>query len=92
MPYKLVYEKNVTMPMDDQKDMTYIDRMINIMEGVSQLRTNTKRAIKKAQQKIEEKFQNEGIKFRKGELVLYFKKAEALHHDIKLESKWKGSY
>jgi hypothetical protein len=36
------------MPMDDQKNMTYMDRMIDIMEGVSQLRTNAKRAIKKA--------------------------------------------
>ena len=77
-PYELVYRKNVTMPMDDQGDITYIERMIDIMKGVPQLRTNVKRAIKKAQQKIEEKFQNEGTKFRKGELVLYFKKAETL--------------
>ena len=36
------------MSMDDQKNMTYMDRMINIMEGVSQLRINAKRVIKKA--------------------------------------------
>ena len=42
--------------MDDQGDMTYIERMIDIMEGLSQLRTNAKRTIKKAQNKIEEKF------------------------------------
>src|ERR1043165_849531 len=80
------------MPMDDHRDMTYMDRMIDIMEGVPQLRTNAKRAIKRAQQKIEEKFQNEGTNFRKGELVLYYKKAEALRHDTKLEPKWKGPY
>ena len=73
--------------MDDQEDMTYMERMIDIMKGVPQLRTNVKRAIKKAQQKIEEKFQNEGTKFRKGELVLYFKKAKVLCHDTKLELK-----
>ena len=56
MPYELVYGKNVTMPMDDHGDMTYMKRMIDIMEGVPQLRTNMKRVIKKAQQKIEEKF------------------------------------
>ena len=39
-----------------------------------------------------EKFQNEGTKFRKGELVLYFKKAEVMHHDTKLELKQKESY
>ena len=72
--------------------MTYMDRMIDIMEEVSQLRINAKRTIKKAQRKIEEKFQNEGTKFRKGELVLYYKKAEALRHDTKLEPKWKGPY
>ena len=92
MPYELVYGKDVTMPMDDHGDMTYMDKMIDIMEGVPQLRTNVKRAIKKAQSKIEEKFQNEETKFRKGELVLYYKKAEALHHNTKLEPKWKGPY
>ena len=47
-PYELVYGKDVTMPMDDHGDMTYMDRMIDIMEGIPQLRTNAKRAIKKA--------------------------------------------
>src|ERR1044072_4127531 len=91
-PYELIYGKNVIMLMDDHRDMTYMERMIDIMEGVSQLRTNAKRAIKKVQQKIEEKFQNEETRFRKGELVLYYKKAEALRHDTKLKPKWKGSY
>ena len=92
MPYKLIYGKNVTMLMDDQGDIMYIERMIDIMKEVPQLRINAKRTIKKTQQKIEKKFQNEGIKFRKGELVLYFKKVEALCHDTKLEPKWKGPY
>ena len=48
---------------------------------------NTKRAIKKAQQKIEKKFQNEGTKFRKGEFVLYFKKVEVLCHNTRIEPK-----
>src|ERR1043165_4729500 len=48
--------------------------------------------MKKAQRKIEEKFQEKGIQFQKGDLVLYFKKAEAMRHDTKLENKWKGPY
>src|ERR1043165_7268513 len=80
------------MSMDDHGDMMYMERMIDIMEGVPQLRTNAKRAIKKVQQKIEEKFQNEETKFKKGELVLYFKKTKALHHNTKLELKWKEPY
>ena len=54
MLYKLIYEKEVIIPIDNQEDMTYMERMINIMKGVLQLRTNMKRAIKKAQQKIKE--------------------------------------
>ena len=91
-PYELVYGKNVTMPMDDQENITYMKRMIDIIKEVSQLKTNAKRVIKKAQRKIKEKFQNEETKFRKEELILYFKKAEALRHNTKLESKWKGPY
>ena len=48
--------------------------------------------MRKAQKKIEEKFQKKKIQFQKGDLVLYFKKAEAMCHDTKLENKWKGSY
>ena len=33
-PYELVYEKKVTMPIDDHRDMTYMEKMIDIMEGV----------------------------------------------------------
>src|ERR1044071_6974042 len=36
-PYELVYEKDVIMPMDDHGDMTYMDRMIDIIKEVSQL-------------------------------------------------------
>src|ERR1044071_4466635 len=72
--------------------MTYMERILDIMEGVPQLRTNAKRAMRKAQKKIKEKFQEKGVQFQKGDLVLYFKKAEAMRHDTKLENKWKGPY
>ena len=73
--------------MDDPDDMTYMGRILDIMEGVPQLRTNAKRAMRKAQKKIEEKFQEKGTQFQKGDLVLYFKKAEAMRHNTKLENK-----
>ena len=72
--------------------MTYMGRILDIMEEVPQLKTNAKRAMRKAQKKIEEKFQEKGTQFQKGDLVLYFKKAEAMRHDTKLENKWKGPY
>ena len=69
-PYELVYGKNVTIPMDNHRNMTYMDRMIDIMEEVPQLRTNAKRAIKKAQQKIERSFRIKGLNL--GKTNLYF--------------------
>src|ERR1043165_4516025 len=91
-PYELVYGVQHNLPMDDQDDMTYMGRILDIMEGVLQLRTNAKRAMRKAQKKIEEKFQEKGTQFQKGDLVLYFKKAEAMRHETKLENKWKEPY
>src|ERR1044072_6512788 len=78
--------------MDDPDDITYMGRILDIIEGVPQLRTNAKRAMRKAQKKIEEKFQEKGIQFQKGDLVLYFKKAEPMRHDTKLENICKGPY
>ena len=48
--------------------------------------------MRKAQKKIEEKFQKKGVQFQKGDLILYFKKAEAMCHDTKLKNKQKGPY
>ena len=42
MPYKLIYKKRITISIDGQRNMIYMEKMIDIMEGVSQLRTNTK--------------------------------------------------
>ena len=55
-PYELIYEKKVTIPIDNQEDIMYVKRMIDIMERVSQLRTNAKQAIKKIQHNIEKTF------------------------------------
>ena len=62
------------------------------MDKVSQLWTNARRAIKKAQAKLEETFNKKEVKFQKGDLVLYFDKALAAQHDVKFVNKWKGPY
>ena len=75
-----------------RKGQELIERLLEIMDKVLQLRTNTRRAIKKAQLKLEETFNKKEVKFQKEDLVLYFDKALAVRHDIKFVNKWKGSY
>src|ERR1044072_2706106 len=41
-PYELVYGVQHKLPMDDSEDMTYMGRILDIIEGVPQLRTNAK--------------------------------------------------
>ena len=74
------------------KGQELIERLLEITDKVSQLRTNTRRAIKKVQAKLEETFNKKKVKFQKGDLVLYFDKALAARHDVKFVNKWKGSY
>ena len=59
------------------KGQELIERLLEIIDKVPQLRTNTRRAIKKAQAKLEETFNKKEVKFQKGNLVLYFDKALA---------------
>ena len=51
-----------------------------------------KRAIKKAQAKLEETFNKKEVKFQKGDLVLYFDKALAARHDVKFINCYVFSY
>ncbi len=74
------------------KGQELIERLLEITDKVSQLRTNARRAIKKAQTKLEETFNKKEVKFQKGNLMLYFDKALAARHDVKFVNKWKGPY
>ena len=74
------------------KGQELIERLLEIMDKVSQLQTNVRRAIKKAQAKLKETFNKKEVKFQKGDLVLYFDKALAVRHDVKFVNKWKGPY
>jgi len=74
------------------KGQELIERLLEITDKVPQLRTNARRAIKKAQAKLEETFNKKEVKFQKGDLVLYFDKALAVRHDVKFVNKWKELY
>jgi transposase InsO family protein len=92
-PYVLVYGREPTMVMDESNRSSIIERLLEITDKVPQLRESARRAIKKAQEELEHKFQKgKEIIFKKGELVWYFDKAKAMRHDTKLEPKWKGPY
>src|SRR6266508_4168406 len=92
-PFTLVYGKNPVLAMDNpSKGQELIERLLEITDKVSQLQTNARRAIKKAQKKLEETFNKKEVKFQKGNLVLYFDKALAARYDVKFINKWKGPY
>src|SRR6266542_5593532 len=61
-PFTLVYEKNLVLAMDSlNKGQELIERLLEITDKVSQLRTNARRAIKKAQAKLEETFNKKEV-------------------------------
>src|SRR6266540_4248612 len=73
--FTLVYEKTLVLAMDSlSKGQKLIERLLEITDKVSQLRTNARRAIKKVQAKLKETFNKKEVKFQKGDLVLYFDK------------------
>src|SRR6266542_279913 len=74
------------------KEHELIERLLEITDKVPQLRTNTRRAIKKAQAKLKETFNKKEVKFQKGDLVLYFDKVLTVRYDVKFVNKWKGPY
>ncbi len=77
-PFTLVYGKNPVLAIDSSsKGQKLIKRLLEITNKVSQLQTNARRVIKKAQAKLEETFKGKEIKFQKGDLILYFDKVLA---------------
>ena len=66
---------------------------MDIIYKVPQLRSEAKKSIKEAQEKLEKAFgTHKATQFKKGELVWYYDKAKAERHNTKLENKWKGPY
>ncbi len=70
-PYKLVYRKEPTLITDyEPYGGSIIERLLEIMEKVSQLREAARRAIRKAQAELDRKFERKPQRsFQKGELV-----------------------
>ncbi len=70
-PYKLVYGKEPTLVIDyGPHGGSIIERLLEIMEKVSQLREAARRAIWKAQAELDRKFKGKPQQsFQKGELV-----------------------
>ncbi len=61
-----------------------IERLLKIMDKMSQLRKMTKRTIRKVQAELEKKFEGKSQRnFQKGELVRYYNKLIVMRHDIK---------
>ncbi len=60
------------------KGQELIERLLEITDKVLQLWINARRAIKKAQAKLEETFNKKEVKFQKGDPVLYFDKVLAI--------------
>ena len=71
-----------------QGNNTVIDRLLELTDKVPQLRESARRAIRLAQQQLDEKFAEHLKKeFKEGDLVLYYDKAKAMQHHTKLEPK-----
>src|SRR6266496_2536364 len=79
-PYMLVYGREPTLVTDYGKHRgSIMERLLEIIEKVSQLREAARRAIRKSQAELDKRF--EGMKtqeFQKGELVWYFDKPAAM--------------
>ncbi len=79
-PYKLVYGKEPMLVMDYGPYRGFIiERLLEIMEKIPQLREAARRAIQKAQAELDRKFEGKSQQsFQKGELVWYFDKAAVM--------------
>src|ERR1043166_5884074 len=92
-PYMLMYGREPKLAMNKpSKAKTLVERLLEIMEKVLQLRGSARKTIKEAQDKLNQAFGSYKQIFAKGDLVLYFDKTAAGRHDMKLENKWKGPY
>ena len=90
----LVYRRESTLVMDYRKHGSSImERLLEIIEKISQLREATRRAIQKSQAELDRKFEEIKIQiFQKKDLVWYFDKPAIIRHDTKFQPKWKDPY
>ena len=61
-----------------------MERLLEIMKKIPQLREAARRAIQKSQAELDRKFEEiKTQEFQKGDLVWYFDKSAAMRHDTK---------
>ena len=66
-----------------------MERLLEIIDKISQLREAARRAIWKLQAVLDRKFEGMKIQeFQKGDLVWYFNKPATMWHDTKFQLKW----
>ena len=81
----------ITDQTNDDQEM--VDRLIDIIDKVPQLRQSAKRAIKESQDKLAKSYHvKHPHTFEVGDQILYYDKAKVMQHHTKLEPKWKGPY
>jgi len=93
-PYEIVYGINPALQMDKiNTNTTLLDRLIDVVNKVPQIRQSAKDALLLNQRKITQAF-GEDYKnlFEVNDLVLMYDKAKDTSHSNKLADKWKGPY
>jgi hypothetical protein len=76
-----------------KEEIDLIDRMIDLIDDVPHLRHTAKDRVTHAQAKLAQSYQvRRPYQFQIGEKVLYYDKARAAQHHMKLAPKWKGPY
>lgn len=93
-PYEIVYGINPALQMDKLgTNTTIIDRLIDVVDKVPQIRQSAKDALLMNQRKIVQAFGHETKNlFEVNDLVLLYDKAKDTSHSNKLAEKWKGPY
>jgi hypothetical protein len=95
-PFYIVYGRKAVLPIErEEKKITLIERLQEIIENMPKIRWKTKEEITKSQERqkrIYDEKKKLKEKFEIGNKVLYFKAAMNQQKSDKLEERWKGPY